>query len=168
LPYLTGQAKDGPREIYFYFRFRQDSPTVGASSRRGRADAKHNEQNGSPSFLQSLKDSPLEVGDHRLRHARHSKKAVPTSRCPFERIVISDNDGMTRGEKPTPIELGFIMMRRATMPEKDVRLRDRQPWKAAGERKRLCVAGEVITKHYHGGDSNVKALVGGIGPSRSL
>jgi hypothetical protein len=46
---------------------------------------------------------------------------------------------MTRCEKPTPIELGFIMMRRATMPEKDVRLRDRQPWKAAYEKDYACL-----------------------------
>jgi hypothetical protein len=58
---------------------------------------------------------------------------------PFERIAVSDNDGMSRCDKPMPVELGFIMMRRATMPEKDVRLRDRQPWKAAYEKDYACL-----------------------------
>ena len=40
-------------------------------------------------------------------------------------------------------------------------LRDRQPWKAAYERDYAWL-GEVITKHYHGDDTDVKVLMGGI------
>ena len=47
------------------------------------------------------------------------------------------------------------------MAEKDASLRDRQPWKAARERD-FAWLGAVITKHYHGDDSDVKVLMGGI------
>jgi phosphoserine phosphatase len=60
-----------------------------------------------------------------------------------------------------PIELGFILQRLAAMAEQDPSLRDRQPWKAAHTRDYGWL-GEVITKHYHGDDSDVKVLLGGI------
>ena len=72
-----------------------------------------------------------------------------------------DNDGTLWCEKPMPIELGFILHRLAEMCEADASLRARQPWKAAYERDYTWL-GDVITKHYHGDDSDVKVLVGGI------
>jgi phosphoserine phosphatase len=78
-----------------------------------------------------------------------------------ERIAVFDNDGTLWCEKPMPIELGFILGRFAEMADKDSSLRDRQPWKAACERD-FAWLGEVITKHYHGDDSDVKVLMGGI------
>ena len=60
-----------------------------------------------------------------------------------------------------PIELGFILLRLAAMAEQDPSLRERQPWKAAYE-KDYAWLGDVITKHYHGDDSDVKVLIGGI------
>lgn len=80
---------------------------------------------------------------------------------PGERIAVFDNDGTLWCEKPMPIELGFILHRMAEMCEADASLRVRQPWKAAYERDYAWL-GEVITKHYHGDDSDVKVLVGGI------
>ena len=80
---------------------------------------------------------------------------------PAERIAVFDNDGTLWCEKPMPIELGFILGRFAEMAEKDATLRDRQPWKAACERD-FAWLGAVITKHYHGDDSDVKVLMGGI------
>lgn len=78
-----------------------------------------------------------------------------------ERIAVFDNDGTLWCEKPMPIELGFILLRLATMAQQDPSLRTRQPWKAAYE-KDYAWLGAVITKHYHGDDSDVKVLVGGI------
>lgn len=78
-----------------------------------------------------------------------------------DRIAVFDNDGTLWCEKPMPIELGFILQRLAAMAEKDASLRERQPWKAAYE-KNYAWLGEVITKHYHGDDSDVKVLLGGI------
>ena len=80
---------------------------------------------------------------------------------PDERVAVFDNDGTLWCEKPMPIELGFILQRLAAMAEQDQALRDRQPWKAAysGDHGWL---GDVITRHYHGDDSDLKVLLGGI------
>jgi phosphoserine phosphatase len=80
---------------------------------------------------------------------------------PQERVAVFDNDGTLWCEKPMPIEMGFVLMRFAEMAENDASLRDRQPWKAACERDYAWL-GAVITKHYHGDDSDVKVLMGGI------
>jgi FMN phosphatase YigB (HAD superfamily) len=80
---------------------------------------------------------------------------------PAERVAVFDNDGTLWCEKPMPVELGFILQRLAAMAEQDPALRDRQPWKAAYDRDHAWL-GEVITKHYHGDDSDVKVLLGGI------
>jgi phosphoserine phosphatase len=80
---------------------------------------------------------------------------------PEERVAVFDNDGTLWCEKPMPIELGFILERLAEMAEQDHSLRQRQPWKAAHE-KDYAWFGGVITKHYHGDDSGVKAALGGI------
>ena len=47
------------------------------------------------------------------------------------------------------------------MTEQDGSPRERQPWKAAHEKDHAWLSG-VITKHYHGDDSDVKVLMGGI------
>jgi phosphoserine phosphatase len=78
-----------------------------------------------------------------------------------ERIAVFDNDGTLWTEKPMPIELGFILQRLSAMAEKEPSLRDRQPWKAAYV-KDYAWLGDVITKHYHGDDTDVKVLMGGI------
>jgi phosphoglycolate phosphatase-like HAD superfamily hydrolase len=80
---------------------------------------------------------------------------------PDERVAVFDNDGTLWCEKPMPIELGFILRRLAAMAERDPSLRDRQPWKAAYA-KDLGWLGDVVTKHYHGDDSDVKVLLAGI------
>jgi hypothetical protein len=80
---------------------------------------------------------------------------------PEERIAVFDNDGTLWTEKPMPVELGFILQRLAAMTEQNPQLRDRQPWKAAYT-KDYAWLGEVITKHYHGDDNDVKVLLGGI------
>ena len=59
-----------------------------------------------------------------------------------------------------PIELGFILKRLAEMAEADESLRGKQPWKAARERDYRWLS-EVITKHYHGDDGDVRVLMGG-------
>ena len=80
---------------------------------------------------------------------------------PEERVAVFDNDGTLWCEKPMPIELGFVLQRLAAMAEQDPSLRDRQPWKAAYG-KDYGWLGAVVTKHYHGDDSDVKVLLGGI------
>src|SRR5262245_13277392 len=78
-----------------------------------------------------------------------------------ERIAVFDNDGTLWCEKPMPIELGFILERLATQANQDLSLRERQPWKAAFN-KDYAWLGESITKHYHGDNSDVKLLMGGV------
>ena len=80
---------------------------------------------------------------------------------PDERVAVFDNDGTLWCEKPMPVELGFILRRLAEMAEADATLRDRQPWKAAHEKDYAWLGG-VITRHYHGDDTDVKVLMGGI------
>jgi phosphoglycolate phosphatase-like HAD superfamily hydrolase len=86
-------------------------------------------------------------------HADH----VPVA----ERIAVFDNDGTLWCEKPMPVEVGFILARFAEMAEADPSLRAKQPWKAAAERDYAWLGG-VITKHYHGDDTEVKVLMAGI------
>jgi phosphoglycolate phosphatase-like HAD superfamily hydrolase len=93
--------------------------------------------------------------------ARVTTDGSPEFLAPAERVAVFDNDGTLWCEKPMPIELGFILQRLAAMAERDPSLRDRQPWKAAYDRDYGWL-GEVITKHYHGDDSDVKVLLGGI------
>jgi phosphoserine phosphatase len=80
---------------------------------------------------------------------------------PEERVAVFDNDGTLWCEKPLPIELAFILKRLAEMAEADASLRPRQPWQAAYEHDYAWLGG-AITKHYHGDDSDVKLLMGGI------
>jgi phosphoglycolate phosphatase-like HAD superfamily hydrolase len=80
---------------------------------------------------------------------------------PAARVAVFDNDGTLWCEKPMPVELGFILQRLSAMAVEDASLRDKQPWKAAYE-KDYAWLGDVITKHYHGDDTEVKVLIGGI------
>jgi hypothetical protein len=80
---------------------------------------------------------------------------------PPERIAVFDNDGTLWCEKPTPVELGFILTRLAGMADSEPALRERQPWKAACTNDYAWL-GEAITKHYRGDDSDVKVIIGGI------
>lgn len=77
------------------------------------------------------------------------------------RIAVFDNDGTLWCEKPMAVELGFILERMATVARADPRLADHQPWKAAKE-KDYAWLGTVVDKHYHGDDSDLKVLLGGI------
>jgi hypothetical protein len=80
---------------------------------------------------------------------------------PAQRIAVFDNDGTLWCEKPMPIELGFILARFAEMADADESLRETQPWKAAWARDYSWL-GEAVTKHYHGDDSDMKVLIGGL------
>jgi haloacid dehalogenase-like hydrolase len=83
--------------------------------------------------------------------------AVP----PQERVAVFDNDGTLWCEKPMPIQLDFILRRLTAMAEHDPALRTRQPWQAAYTRDYHWL-GEVITKHYHGDDSDLQVLGAGV------
>jgi FMN phosphatase YigB (HAD superfamily) len=90
-----------------------------------------------------------------------TREGSPEYVPPSQRVAVFDNDGTLWCEKPMPIELGFVLRRLAEMCEADTSLRDRQPWKAAHEQDHAWL-GDVMTKHYHGDDSDVKVLIGGI------
>ena len=92
---------------------------------------------------------------------RVSEDGGPDFVPPAERIAVFDNDGTLWCEKPMPVELGFILRRLAEMAEADPSLRETQPWKAAHERDYQWL-GDVVTKHYHGDDSDVAVLLRGI------
>jgi hypothetical protein len=92
---------------------------------------------------------------------RVTTEGAPEFVPPAERIATFDNDGTLWCEKPMPIELGFILERLVEMAEADESLREKQPWKAASEQDYHWL-GDVITKHYHGDDTDVKVLMAGI------
>jgi hypothetical protein len=77
------------------------------------------------------------------------------------RVAVFDNDGTLWCERPLPVELGFILQRLGAMAAEQPALRDRQPWKAAYI-KDYTWLGDVVTRHYHGDDSDVKVLLAGI------
>jgi phosphoserine phosphatase len=111
-------------------------------------------------LLSSWKDTPTRqaIVDYVDRAVQEGgAQYVP----PAERIAVFDNDGTLWCEKPMPLELGFILQRLAEMAEQDPSLRARQPWQAAWQKDYAWLGG-VITKHYHGDDSDVKVLLGGI------
>ena len=78
-----------------------------------------------------------------------------------ERVATFDNDGTLWCEKPMPIELGFILQRLTEMADADPSLREKQPWKAAAERDYHWLS-DVIIKHYHGDDTDVRVLMAGM------
>jgi len=78
-----------------------------------------------------------------------------------ERVAVFDNDGTLWCEKPMPIQLDFILRRLVAMAEQDPALRTRQPWQAAYDKDYQWL-GEVLTKHYHGDDSDVRVLGAGV------
>src|SRR5436189_4301477 len=92
-----------------------------------------------------------------VEFVRTVSDAVP----PEARIAVYDNDGTLWCEKPMPIQADFILRRLAAMADQDPALRERQPWKAAYEKDYAWLNG-VIVKHYHGDESDVKVLLGGV------
>jgi phosphoglycolate phosphatase-like HAD superfamily hydrolase len=80
---------------------------------------------------------------------------------PEERIAVFDNDGTLWCEKPLPIQADFLLRRLGVMAERDLALRDKQPWKAAYEKDYAWLS-NVITKHYQGDDSDLKLMAGGL------
>ena len=117
-------------------------------------------EQGSDAHLSSWNDTPTRQAlvDYVGRAVQEGgAQYVP----PAERIAVFDNDGTLWCEKPMPPELGFVLLRLAEMAEQDPSLRTRQPWQAAREKDYAWLGG-VLTKHYHGDDSDVKVLLGGI------
>jgi phosphoserine phosphatase len=92
---------------------------------------------------------------------RVTTEAGPDTVPSEERVAVFDNDGTLWCEKPMPIQLDFILGRLAAMAEQDPALRARQPWQAASTRDYRWL-GQVITKHYHGDDSELPVLAAGV------
>jgi phosphoglycolate phosphatase-like HAD superfamily hydrolase len=76
---------------------------------------------------------------------------------PEERVAVSDNDGTLWCEKPTPIQLDFILRRLAVMAAERPELSAQQPWKAVTERD-YGWFGALMDEHYAGDDTNVRLL----------
>jgi len=80
---------------------------------------------------------------------------------PAERIATFDNDGTLWCEKPMPIQLFYILRALAAQVKADPSLKTKQPWKAVVEKK-YGWFGDALIKHYHGDDSDVQIMLGGI------
>ena len=77
------------------------------------------------------------------------------------RVAVYDNDGTLWCEKPMPIQLDFTVRRLAEIARDDPLLRDQQPYQAAYQND-LKWMGAAMVKHYHGDDSDLKLLMGGV------
>jgi phosphoglycolate phosphatase-like HAD superfamily hydrolase len=80
---------------------------------------------------------------------------------PEQRVAVFDNDGTLWCEKPTYIQLDFLIRRLAEQATADPSLRNTQPYRAAADGD-LGWFGDVVTKHYNGDDSGVEVLARGI------
>jgi phosphoserine phosphatase len=92
---------------------------------------------------------------------RVTNESSPDFVPPEERVAVFDNDGTLWCEKPMPIQLDFILRRLAAMADQDPELRTRQPWKAAYD-KDYGWLGDLVTRHYHGDDSELPVLATGL------
>jgi phosphoserine phosphatase len=115
---------------------------------------------GPDAQLASWNDGPA-LASIREFVARVTGESSPDFVPPDERVAVFDNDGTLWCEKPMPIQLDFILRRLVVMAEQDPALRTRQPWQAAYT-KDYGWLGEVITKHYHGDDSDLPVLAAGV------
>ena len=80
---------------------------------------------------------------------------------PEERIAVFDNDGTLWCEKPTYIQLDFILRRWLEMVNENPDLAEEQPWKTAVT-KDYAWLGNAVTKHYRGDNSDLLVLMKGI------
>jgi phosphoglycolate phosphatase-like HAD superfamily hydrolase len=80
---------------------------------------------------------------------------------PPERVAVFDNDGTLWCEKPLPVQADFLLRRVGEMAQQDPSLRSRQPWKSVVEKDYGWLSG-AIRKHYHGDDSDLHEMAGGL------
>lgn len=87
--------------------------------------------------------------------------AGPSYVEPEARIAVFDNDGTLWVEKPTYVQLDFLVRRMAEQAAADATLRDKQPYAAAfaGD---LAWFSDAVTDHYNGDDAKLAVLAGGI------
>src|SRR5688500_4725320 len=69
-----------------------------------------------------------------------------------ERVAVFDNDGTLWCEKPTQIQIGFILERLVQAAQHDPALCDRQPWTSAVTRDYGWLDAAMV-KHYQGDDA---------------
>ena len=92
---------------------------------------------------------------------RVTAEGGPDYVAPEERVAVFDNDGTLWCEKPTYIQLDFIVRRLAEKAAADPSLAEQQPYQAAASGD-LSWFGGAITKHYQGDDSDLKVLTGAV------
>lgn len=78
-----------------------------------------------------------------------------------ERIAVVDCDGTLWCEKPTQIQIAYILEGLAAAAHQDASLRTQQPFKAAHDKDNAWFGG-MVTKHYNGDDSDMKVFLGGV------
>lgn len=93
--------------------------------------------------------------------ARVTKEGSPDYIAPEARIAVFDNDGTLWCEKPLPVQADFLLRRIGEQAAQDPSLRDKQPWKAVWNKDYKWLS-DVITKHYHGDDSDLKVMAAGL------
>ena len=81
--------------------------------------------------------------------------------APEERVAVFDNDGTLWVEKPTLVQLDFLVRRLAELATADPGLCDRQPYAAAAAGD-LAWFDDVMVRHYSGDDSGLEELAGGL------
>ncbi|KWX66244.1 HAD family phosphatase [Mycobacterium sp. NAZ190054] len=88
-------------------------------------------------------------------------EAAAVDVAPEERVAVFDNDGTLWCEKPSYVQLDFLVRRLAGQVAEDPSLAGRQPYTAAAAGD-LGWFGDAVTKHYQGDDSDLKILAAAI------
>ncbi len=78
-----------------------------------------------------------------------------------ERVAVFDNDGTLWVEKPSLVQLDFLVRRLAELAAADPALGTRQPYAAAAAGD-LAWFDDAMVRHYNGDDSALKILVDGV------
>jgi phosphoserine phosphatase len=112
------------------------------------------------SHLASWNDTPTRAAIEAFVESV-TQEGGPSYLPPVERIAVFDNDGTLWSEKPMPIQLMFTLVRLAEMAETNPSLQEKQPWKAAYEKDYQWLS-DVVVQHYHGDETNVRILMGGM------
>jgi phosphoserine phosphatase len=110
--------------------------------------------------LPSWRDGPTRTAV--VDFVRHTSGEDGSTPVPVEeRVAVFDNDGTLWCEKPMPFQLDFSLRQLAADLAERPELRERQPWKAVADHD-VAWFGGLLTEHYAGDDTNVRALVAGI------
>lgn len=109
--------------------------------------------------LDSWRDGPTKSAI--VDFVRRVTTEGPDYVAPEARVAVFDNDGTLWVEKPSLVQLDFLVRRLAELAAADPALGAQQPYAAAAAGD-LAWFDDVMVRHYNGDDSGLEALAGGV------